>query len=142
MKETKSSPIIPFGTLATAALTSTGALAMTWIAVRKCKILRVAIKITTATSTTASVVVNVNIRPTLASSSGQTTIATLTIPTSIAANTVYYKDISVSTAMQIGDQLEFDVGTAATSTGIGIPLVYAEDSPEVPANNSNMVASA
>lgn len=81
-------------------------------------------------------------RPTPLSSSGQTTLCTLTIPDATAIGKTVYKAITPAN-MSVGDsiQITWTVGTG-TPTGIGLQSFICEDDPETEANNSDMIASA
>ena len=81
-------------------------------------------------------------RPTPLSSSGQSTICTLTIPSGQAVGKPVYKDFS-PVSMEPGQSIEISwtVGVG-TPTGIGMWHIEVEDDPETPANQSNMTASA
>lgn len=79
--------------------------------------------------------------PTPLSSSGSTTLCTLTIPDATAVGKTVYKLIT-PVSMAVGDSIEISwtVGTG-TPTGQGLQSFICEDDPELPANNSDMVAS-
>lgn len=81
-------------------------------------------------------------RPTPLSSSGATTMATLTIPDATAVGKVVYKDFSpVAFVPGDGINITWTIGTG-TPTGIGRWFLVAQDDPETAANVSNMIASA
>ena len=75
-------------------------------------------------------------------------MGTITIPTGVATLKVYYEDtdyVAAGTGEWIGtcnegDQIVFQVITAATTAGQGIPWIIVEVDPEQPANNTAMVA--
>ena len=105
---------------------------------------RIMLCVSTATVSTGNIVVAFKKRPTPGSAVGESTIGSLTIPTAIAAGKVYYKDIS-SANFEVGDQLVFEVTTAAAgggAAGQAVPMFDGHEDPEVPANQSDMVASA
>lgn len=81
-------------------------------------------------------------RPTPLSSSGQTTLCTLTVPDATAIGKTVYKAIT-PTSMEVGDSIEvsWTVGSG-TPTGMGFQSFICEDDPETEANNSDMIASA
>lgn len=81
-------------------------------------------------------------RPTPFSSSGQSTVCTLTVPDATAIGKTVYKVVTPVT-MSVGDSIEvsWTVGTG-TPTGMGYQSFICEDDPETPANNSDMIASA
>lgn len=101
--------------------------------------------ITNVLAGTTAPIVGLRRRPTYNSASGELTIANLTIPNAAVLGTVYYKDIS---AYQIhpGDELSVERAVQAadsgTAAGTGFIDVELESSPEVPANESDMIASA
>jgi len=80
--------------------------------------------------------------PTPLSSSGSSTLCTLVIPDATAIGKTVYKAIA-PVNMAVGDSIEISwtVGTG-TPTGMGFQSFICEDDPEVPANNSDMIASA
>ncbi len=80
--------------------------------------------------------------PTPLSSSGSSTLATLTIPDTTAIGKTVYKVITPA-SMAVGDSIEISwtVGTG-TPTGMGLYSWICEEEPETPANNSDMIASA
>lgn len=81
-------------------------------------------------------------RPTPHSASSEAVVCTLTIPTGTGIGKTVYKDIA-DVKMAVGDSIEvaWTVGTG-TPTGMGFYSMICEDSPEVAANNSDMIASA
>jgi hypothetical protein len=136
--------LCPIGTLGAAVMTGTGVLAHRYVALMPIKVKRIMLKITAATVSSGNIVVAVKKRPTIGSASGEVAIGTITIPTAVAANAIYYKDVTGVVCAQ-GDEICFDVTTAAAgggAAGTALPMIEAEEDPEVPANNSNMVASA
>lgn len=80
--------------------------------------------------------------PTPLSSSGATTLCTLTIPDATAVGKVVYKYVT-PVAFTPGDCIEISwtIGTG-TPTGIGMWYVGATETPENPANVSDMILSA
>ena len=108
------------------------------------EIRRVAIAISTATVSTGNIVVTVRNRPTVGSATGQSTLATLTIPTGVAAGKVYYKDVNQAIIVP-GGSIAFEVTTAAaggSAAGAGVCGFIAQEDPEYAPNLSSMVASA
>lgn len=81
-------------------------------------------------------------RPTPFSSGSQSTLATLTIPDATAIGKTVYKVIE-PVSMAVGDtiQITWTIGTG-TPTGMGYYSFVCEDVNELPANNSDMIASA
>lgn len=132
------------GTQGPAVLTGAGVLAHRYMAQMALKVVRVGISISTATVSTGNIVITVKKRPTVGSASGESTIGTLTIPTSIAAGKKYYKDLS-GVHVDPGEEIAFDVTTAAAgggAAGAGVPFCEVEEDPEYVGNQSDMVASA
>ena len=116
----------------------------------KCKPIRAGFTITTLISSAVSVVVKFDRRPTAGGdgSRGDGDVGTLTIPTAAAAGKVYYENTDYVDAgtgawvdfLDEGEQVVVEVTTAATVAGQGIPWLLVEIFPEMPANNSQMVA--
>lgn len=86
-------------------------------------------------------VLNFKRRPTPASATGEVSIGTLTIPTTAAVGSVYYKT-GFSTKIFPGEELVVDVTTASVTTGTVVPSAHVEPSWEAPANNVEMILSA
>lgn len=97
--------------------------------------------VTTAVSSSSSVVLTFYYRPVAGSASNQVTLGTLTIPTGVAAGKVYYKDIAPYSCT-VGGDIAVSVTTAATSAGAGYCGFGFEQDPETALNESSMVASA
>ncbi len=117
-----------------------------YLVTKQCKIKRIKFYVTllVAASTTAPVV-EFNRRPTYNSSSGEIALGTLTIPNGAAVGSVYYKDID-PVVLFPGDELSFEHITqavdASAAAGAGFYAFEIEEDPEVPANQSKMIASA
>ena len=81
-------------------------------------------------------------RPTPNSATGETTVGILTLPDTTAVGKVVYKDVT-PVDFAVGDSLEIShtIGTG-TPTGMGVAYLVAYQDPEVPGNNTDMVASA
>ena len=116
----------------------------------RCRPIRAGITITTQTNSTGNVVVKFDHRPTAGSdvSRGDGDVGTITIPSAVAVNKVYYENTDyvaagtgswIATANE-GDQIVVQCTTAATTAGEGIPWLIVEVDPEQPGNNSAMVA--
>lgn len=126
------------------ALTGTGVHTSSILVLRPVTIRRVYAAITTATVSSADIVVAVKKRGTFGSTSGETTIATLNIPTAKAAGVVMYKSFDAVNCAA-GDQIVFEVTTAAAGGGAAGNCIYGaemNDDPEVPANSSDLTASS
>ncbi len=116
----------------------------------RCRPIRCGVTITTLTNSTGNISVKFDRRPTAGSddSRGNGDVGTLTIATGKAAGACYYEDTDYVVAgtgawvatLDEGEQVVFEVITAATTAGEGIPWLLVEVDPELPANNSAMVA--
>lgn len=139
------SGISGFRTAASAgSLTAAAVLADDFIAQEKMEVKQIAFVISTATVSSGNIVITVKKRITVDSATGEVTIGTLSIPTAVAAGAVYYKDVTPVKVDQ-GEQVVFEVTTAAAgggAAGAGYALLQADQSPEEPADNADMVASA
>lgn len=120
-------------------LSATGVLGVTYIITRGCEVARLQVLVVVAPTVTAPVI-TFRKRPTVASSVGQSSLGTITIPVGTAIGTVVYKDIS-PVNMQPGDEIAPDVTTAATA-GTGIPAFVLNERTDTAANQSHMLASA
>lgn len=106
---------------------------------------KVAFAISTATVSSGGIVITAKKYPLIGSSANAVTLGTITIPGGTAAGLVYYKDMASAAKLVVGDELVFEVTTAAAgggAAGAGTCLFDADDNPETSANNSDMVASA
>lgn len=81
-------------------------------------------------------------RPTPLSATSESVVCTLTIPSGTAIGKVIYKDVE-PVNFSVGDSVEISwtIGVG-TPTGMGFADFEVIDNPEVPGNNSDMVASA
>lgn len=115
-----------------------------YVCFRKCIVARVAFAVTgeAISGTSVAPTVVFTKRPTPLSSSGEAVIGTLTLPSGTAIGKVVYKNIT-PIAFAVGDSLEIahTIGTG-TPTGMGVAYFEVEESPEQPANNTDMIASA
>lgn len=115
-----------------------------YLCVKACKLHRVMFAVVgeAVSGTTTAPTVIVTKRPTPLSATGETVLATLTIPTGTAIGKVVYKDIS-PVALAVGDSIEISwtVGVG-TPTGMGFFGCELADDPEYVGNNSDMSASA
>lgn len=93
-------------------------------------------------TTTAPTVVFTK-RPTPNSATAESVVATLTIPDGTAVGSVIYSELSSPVNFQVGDVMEIShtVGVGAPA-GQGIAAFVCAHDPEVPANNTDMTASA
>lgn len=130
--------------VAPAVVTATGVKAEFASIGERVAIQRVAVVVSTAVVSSGGVVVTVKNRPTVGSATSEATITTLTIPAGTAAGKVVYKAINEA-LIAPGGSLAFDVTTAAAGGGAAGAIVcgfIASEDPEVPANESSMIASA
>lgn len=144
MYDTKSPFLLQQGSHAAVDLTSAAVQSFSHVAYQNCRVTRLLCKVTTATVSNVSIVVTFRRRPVYGSSSTQSSLGTITIPTAIAVDKIYYKDITPVNCA-IGDQLVVEVTTAAGgggAAGAALCNVEADLDPEVPGNQTNMVASA
>ncbi len=100
---------------------------------------------TTATAGLVAGAVTYYRRPTAGSNSGQVLLGTVTVANATAAGKVVYKDIE-SVRLNVGEGLAFRVNVQCTdngtAAGAGFAGVEAVENAEVPANMTQMVASA
>ena len=120
------------------------AVAGEYLCVEPCRILSFQFTLTEEAaggSTTAPTVVFKK-HPTPLSSTGSSTLATLTIPDTTAIGKTVYKLITPAN-MAVGDSIEvsWTVGVGSP-TGQGLASFICEEDPEVAGNNSDMVASS
>jgi len=111
-------------------------------AVREFNLRRVAVGITTLTSSSGGIVVTISRYPTMGANTSAVVLGTITIPSATAVGSVYYKDLTTVYKILPGQELVFEVTTAATSAGAGVCMFDADDSPETAANITSMTASA
>lgn len=115
-----------------------------YLCVHPCKVVQFQFSLTEELAGGSSVAPTVVFKkhPTPLSSSGSSTLCTLTIPDQTAIGKTVYKLIN-PVSMAVGDSIEvsWTIGTG-TPTGQGLASFICEDDPEMPANNSDMVASA
>lgn len=90
---------------------------------------------------TTAPVITIRHRPTIASATGQTTIETITVPTTRAVGDVVYVD-NIDKKVLPGEEVVFDVTTASVTTGSGHCILMTAPSWDAPGNNGNMFASA
>jgi hypothetical protein len=115
-----------------------------FLCVRACQVRKLQFTLTgeVAGGTSVAPTVVFKKRPTPKSSSGASTVGTLTIPDATAIGKTVYKNVTpVSFAVGDSMELSWTIGTG-TPTGIGFPSFICDEQPEDPANNSDMIASA
>lgn len=143
MLDFKNPSVIPVGAGAAQALTGAGVHTYSVVLSENARITRLYAKLTVAVVSTGGVLVTFRRRPAFGSATGQTALGTLTIPAGTAADKVVYKDITPVNC-NIGDQLVFDVVTAAAGGGAAGSALYgyeADRDPETVGNQSNLLQS-
>lgn len=143
-----SGALIPEGTGMVGAETVSAAIAVhgSYLVMKQCRIKAIMFYITTAiAASTTAPAVRAQRRPTYNSSSGQVVLATLTLPDLTAAGKVVYKACTPQT-LYPGETLTFEHTIQAvdgsSAAGAGYYGFEIELDPEVPANQSKMLASA
>jgi hypothetical protein len=122
-----------------------------WTIPFRCRPIRAGVSLTTTVSSSVSVVVKFDRRPTAGSDSsrGDGDVGALTIPTTAAAGKAYYENtdyVSTGTAgawvatLDEGEQVVVQVVTPSDSAGNGVPWLLVEIDPEQPGNNTAMVS--
>lgn len=146
LEEQSVGAIVPNGTAVLGTETVSAAVAVhgEYIVMKRCKITRLLFTVTTAVvGPTTAPVVAFKKRPTPGSTTGQSTIGTLTLLDGTAAGKVVYKDVSPVT-LEAGDAicLEHTVAaTGGTPAGAGVYGFELQLDPEMPANEADMIAS-
>lgn len=147
MYQNKLSPALHLNNATTAApraVTSTGVYGSK-LCFQQVKINRIAVIVTTAVvADLGAPVITFRKRPTPGSSSGQSVVGTITVPDLAVVGSVYYKEIN-PVELDPGQELAYDVSTAATSAGSAAGAVLAveeyQDDPEFVKDQANMIAS-
>lgn len=81
-------------------------------------------------------------RPTPLSSSGESVVGTVIVPSGTAIGKTVYLDVE-PVSFSVGDSLELSwVVGSGTPTGIGLASFVCNENPETPANNADMIESA
>lgn len=115
-----------------------------YVCVKPCMLYRGQFTLTeeAASGTTTAPTVVMKKRPTPLSSTGQSTIGTITVPSGTAIGKTVYKDIE-PVQFNVGDSLHLSwtVGVG-TPTGIGLFSALCHESDKTAAENSDMVASS
>ena len=134
-----------FGAGATTSLTSAAVDTKTLLYQENAEVRRLMFYITTATVSSGSIVMRMLYRPVFGASTNQVVLGTLTIPTAVAADVVYYKDITPYNGLIGPGTIAFEVTTAAAgggAAGAGVWDVVAVGlDPEAPLNLPKLVAS-
>lgn len=139
---------MPRGTspLAIEAIDAAAAVHGGYVCMKRCKVVAIyfALETLVANDATAAVL-EFNRRPTIASSSGEVAIGTLTIPDATAIGAVVYKRVTPVT-FNPGEELSLELLTqgvdGSSVAGDGYYGFDIEEFPEEPANDSSMVESA
>lgn len=126
--------------------TATGVSVHSVAVLQQMKVSRLTAVVSTAiANNTIAAVMTVYRRITYGSDVGRVSLGTLTFPNGTAAGVVLYKEINPVVCFP-GDQIIFEVTTAGTDSGAAagaaVAMVEGEDDPEVPGNQSHMLASA
>lgn len=80
-------------------------------------------------------------RPTPLSSSGEAVVGTLTVAHGTAIGKVVYENLAAPVKFAVGDSMELSHTVGVTGpTGMGLYFFICDEDPEVPGNNSDMVA--
>lgn len=115
-----------------------------FICTRRCtvKTLLFALSLEAASGTVTAPTVVFTKRVTPGTASGGSAVGTLTVPSGTALGKTVYKNITPINFV-VGDciHIAWTVGSG-TPTGIGDADVYCELDPEIPGNESDMIASA
>lgn len=125
-------------------LTATGVPDFSYVVFEPMRVWRFMAYVTTATVSTGTIVVQMLYRPVYGSSSGQVVVATVNIPTGVAVDKIYYKDLTPYN-IAAGNEIAFNVSTAAAGGGAagGCILQFLADfSPEAAVNQSKFVLSS
>lgn len=116
-----------------------------WVCVRPCTVKQlqflVSLEAVVGTSTAPTVVFSKYLLP--GSASGASTLGTLTIPDATAIGITVYKNVTpVDFAIGQAIHIAWTAAVGGSIAGMGDADVTAELKPEVPGNNSSMLASA
>lgn len=101
---------------------------------------RIMCTVITVLSSSAAVVLTFYKRTVINTTTSQVSIGTLTLASTAAVGTCFYKDVEGPIIYE-GDQVACVVSTTATTSGNVITNYVADESPEQAANNTLMVAS-
>ena len=110
-----------------------------------CTIRSLKATIVLATVNTSTVPVITFTKYTLPAAGGTATaVGTLSLPDAKAAGTVLYKDLTAGVSFAVGDvmQVKHTLGTGGSVAGEAVVSWDCEIDPEIPGNNSDMIASA
>lgn len=112
-------------------------------ATRHCAVKRVGVKVVAAIVSSGAIVINVRKRPIPHSSSGQSSLGTITIPAAAAVGDSYYLELDEDQAtFRPGEQLALEVTTAAAGMGAagnGQAWIDAEDNPKALIDDTSFI---
>ena len=104
---------------------------------------RVGVKVVGAITSSGAIVLNVRKRPIPHSSSGQSSLGTITIPAAAALGASYYLELDEDLAtLRPGEQIALEVTTAAAGMGAagnGQAWIDAEDNPKALIDDTSFI---
>jgi hypothetical protein len=113
---------------------------------QRLKIQRIEALVSSAVVSSGPVSISVFARPTHGSTSGQVLLGVIIIPAGASVGQCYYKDLSDALVSVLsGQELVFNVSVAAAGGGAAgavLPMFLADEDPEVPLNQPNLILSA
>lgn len=124
---------------------STGTVLVYFVAPMRMKIKQCQAMVSTALVSTGAVALTFYRRPTHGSTSGEVSLAALTVPAATAVGITIYKNLSLdgsTVSVNAGEEIVVKLTTAATTSGKVICNFVADEDPEVDLNQANLVASA
>lgn len=112
-------------------------------AVRHVALRRVGIKVVAAITSSGAIVVTIRKRPTPHSSSGQSSLGTITIPAAATLGDSYYLELDEDqNTLKPGEQVALEVTTAAAgggAAGKAVAWIDAEDNPQELIDDSTFI---
>lgn len=112
-------------------------------ATRHCAVKRVGVKVVGAITSSGAIVVTVRKRPIPHSSSGQSSLGTITIPAAAAVGASYYLELDEDlNTFRPGEQLALEVTTAAAgmgAAGTAVAWIDAEDNPKALIDDTSFI---
>jgi len=141
-EEQLSMSLVQVGTGAVDDLSATGVHTYSYAVMEQCCVRRLMAYITTLVDSGGTdAIITFKRRPTFGSAAGEVSLGTLTVPDATVVSDVVFKDISPVT-LEPGDQLIFEVTTAAGTAGGSLYGVRADLDPEDARSQSQMITSA
>lgn len=134
-------PLIGTGAAGAEVALTSAADVHTFVIPFKCEVVQVGVQVSTAISSSASVVVEFDRTPKSAGAR-EAAFESVTIPTGVTAGVLYYAKPSTRKLLYEGDIVTVQVATASDSAGKGYPIMLLKRIPEEAANNAAMVESA